>query len=154
MGIPIAIDQKPLQTPLQVIIKNGGVGERLKPAVLKTVRPERASGVQIPPPPPSSRICNCWHSDSSGDPGPCCCSPNDEFWFDRDCLRIGNFCRSVDPLQERLCRSYTHIAQRLPHGRQRRILKRRTLDIVEANDRHIFGHPPARFTKRLNRAYR
>ncbi len=35
MGIPIAIDQKPLQTPLQVIIKGGGVGERLKPAVLK-----------------------------------------------------------------------------------------------------------------------
>jgi hypothetical protein len=28
------------------------VGERLKPAVLKTVRPERVSGVQIPPPPP------------------------------------------------------------------------------------------------------
>ncbi len=52
MGIPIAIDQKPLQTPLQVIIKGGGVGERLKPAVLKTVRPERVSGVQIPPPPP------------------------------------------------------------------------------------------------------
>src|SRR5712691_9227051 len=30
----------------------GGVGERLKPAVLKTVRPERVSGVRIPPPPP------------------------------------------------------------------------------------------------------
>jgi hypothetical protein len=28
------------------------VGEWLKPAVLKTVRPERASGVRIPPPPP------------------------------------------------------------------------------------------------------
>src|SRR5262249_16951580 len=35
-------------------IKNGGVGERLKPAVLKTVRPERVSGVRIPPPPPRS----------------------------------------------------------------------------------------------------
>ena len=33
-------------------IKNGGVGERLKPAVLKTVRLERVSGVRIPPPPP------------------------------------------------------------------------------------------------------
>ena len=30
----------------------GGVGERLKPAVLKTVRPERVSWVRIPPPPP------------------------------------------------------------------------------------------------------
>ena len=33
-------------------MKNGGVGERLKPAVLKTVRLERVSGVRIPPPPP------------------------------------------------------------------------------------------------------
>src|ERR1700756_4304479 len=31
---------------------SGGVGERLKPAVLKTVRLERVSGVRIPPPPP------------------------------------------------------------------------------------------------------
>src|SRR6266853_5239534 len=37
-----------------VRIKNGGVGERLKPAVLKTVRLERVSGVRIPPPPPVS----------------------------------------------------------------------------------------------------
>src|SRR5882762_4462883 len=36
-------------------IRSGGVGERLKPAVLKTVRPERVSGVQIPPPPPYLR---------------------------------------------------------------------------------------------------
>ena len=33
-------------------IKNGGAGEWLKPAVLKTVRLERVSGVRIPPPPP------------------------------------------------------------------------------------------------------
>src|SRR6266702_3848450 len=33
-------------------IRNGGVGERLKPAVLKTVRLERVSGVRIPPHPP------------------------------------------------------------------------------------------------------
>ena len=33
-------------------IRNGGVGERLKPVVLKTVRLERVSGVRIPPPPP------------------------------------------------------------------------------------------------------
>src|ERR1700687_4733423 len=38
---------------LQVILRNGGVGERLKPAVLKTVRLERVSGVRIPPPPPA-----------------------------------------------------------------------------------------------------
>src|SRR6202522_4475202 len=34
--------------------KSGGVGKRLTPAVLKTVRPERVSWVRIPPPPPSS----------------------------------------------------------------------------------------------------
>ena len=38
------------------IIAGGGVGERLKPAVLKTVRPERVSGVRIPPPPPCSFV--------------------------------------------------------------------------------------------------
>src|SRR5580658_200900 len=32
----------------------GGVAERLKAAVLKTVRPERVSWVRIPPPPPVS----------------------------------------------------------------------------------------------------
>src|SRR5713226_3459826 len=36
-----------------VRIMGGGVGERLKPAVLKTVRLERVSGVRIPPPPPA-----------------------------------------------------------------------------------------------------
>ena len=34
-------------------IENGGMGERLKPAVLKTVSLERGSGVRIPLPPPS-----------------------------------------------------------------------------------------------------
>ena len=36
-------------------IVSGGVGEWLKPAVLKTVRLERVSGVRIPPPPPLLR---------------------------------------------------------------------------------------------------
>ena len=40
---------------LPVRLGNGGVGEWLNPAVLKTVRPERVSGVRIPPPPPYSR---------------------------------------------------------------------------------------------------
>src|ERR1700751_3122157 len=35
-------------------LKFGGVGKRLTPAVLKTVRPERVSWVRIPPPPPAS----------------------------------------------------------------------------------------------------
>jgi hypothetical protein len=35
-------------------LEGGGVGEWLNPAVLKTVRPERVSGVRIPPPPPFS----------------------------------------------------------------------------------------------------
>ena len=34
--------------------ETGGMGERLKPAVLKTVSPERGSGVRIPLPPPIS----------------------------------------------------------------------------------------------------
>src|SRR5467141_88539 len=38
---------------LPVKLGSGGVGEWLNPAVLKTVRPERVSGVRIPPPPPS-----------------------------------------------------------------------------------------------------
>src|SRR5262249_50408690 len=37
---------------LHAIIESGGVGERLKPAVLKTVRLGRVSGGRIPPPPP------------------------------------------------------------------------------------------------------
>src|ERR1700680_2100089 len=43
---------------MAVIIGNGGVGERLKPAVLKTVRLERVSGVRIPPPPPLNQVVN------------------------------------------------------------------------------------------------
>jgi hypothetical protein len=35
----------------------GGVGKRLTPAVLKTVRPERVSWVRIPPPPPATSFC-------------------------------------------------------------------------------------------------
>src|SRR6266851_4908282 len=35
-------------------LNGGGVGEWLNPAVLKTVRPERGSGVRIPPPPPDA----------------------------------------------------------------------------------------------------
>ncbi len=47
-----------VQESPQVILRDGGVGERLKPAVLKTVRPERVSGVQIPPPPPLQKSTN------------------------------------------------------------------------------------------------
>src|SRR5580693_5279425 len=38
---------------MEQAIENGGVGKRLTPAVLKTVRPERVSWVRIPPPPPA-----------------------------------------------------------------------------------------------------
>ena len=38
----------------RAILEGGGVGEWLKPAVLKTVRPVRVSGVRIPPPPPEN----------------------------------------------------------------------------------------------------
>jgi hypothetical protein len=47
-----SLSREPREGWLQDIIKSGGVGERLKPAVLKTVGLERASGVRIPPPPP------------------------------------------------------------------------------------------------------
>jgi hypothetical protein len=47
-----SLSREPREAWLQDIIKSGGVGERLKPAVLKTVGLERASGVRIPPPPP------------------------------------------------------------------------------------------------------
>ena len=44
------------KAPFGLTIKSvppcGGMGERLKPAVLKTVEPERAPGVRIPLPPP------------------------------------------------------------------------------------------------------
>ncbi len=36
-----------------MITSCGGMGERLKPAVLKTVSPARGSGVRIPLPPPA-----------------------------------------------------------------------------------------------------
>jgi hypothetical protein len=49
---PASLSREPRGEWLQDIIKSGGVGERLKPAVLKTVGLERASGVRIPPPPP------------------------------------------------------------------------------------------------------
>src|SRR5450631_708665 len=42
------------------LVRSGGVAERLNATVLKTVRPERVSWVQIPPPPPLSRwVCLC-----------------------------------------------------------------------------------------------
>ena len=58
-----AIDSEPVTLATRklqflVELKAGGVGERLKPAVLKTVRPERVSWVRIPPPPPRSVLLN------------------------------------------------------------------------------------------------
>jgi hypothetical protein len=46
--------------------RHGGVAERLKEAVLKTVRPERVSWVRIPPPPPISPGFSLCSSDSGG----------------------------------------------------------------------------------------
>jgi hypothetical protein len=53
--VPSGVDKCP-------IIMSGGVGERLKPAVLKTVRLERVSGVRIPPPPPHKAVANQLYS--------------------------------------------------------------------------------------------
>ena len=52
---PNCHQMRPLRACCNAIIRNGGVGERLKPAVLKTVRLERVSGVRIPPPPPDPK---------------------------------------------------------------------------------------------------
>src|SRR5205807_9033272 len=49
---------------LSVEYLTGGVGERLKPAVLKTVRLERVSGVRIPPPPPQRSVAVNYHFQS------------------------------------------------------------------------------------------
>jgi hypothetical protein len=51
-GIETLNGQMVLELPECAIVRNGGVAEWLKAAVLKTVRLERASGVRIPPPPP------------------------------------------------------------------------------------------------------
>jgi hypothetical protein len=49
----------------------GGVAERLKAAVLKTVRPERVSWVRIPPPPPTDLRSSpeTWVTERTGDIG-------------------------------------------------------------------------------------
>src|SRR6266481_4756511 len=50
---------------LPVKLGSGGVGEWLNPAVLKTVRPERVSGVRIPPPPPSNPVLHDFERSAS-----------------------------------------------------------------------------------------
>src|SRR5882757_10296747 len=50
---------------LPVKLGSGGVGEWLNPAVLKTVRPERVSGVRIPPPPPSNPVLHDFETSAS-----------------------------------------------------------------------------------------
>src|ERR1700687_6068347 len=47
-------------------------------------------------------------------------------------------------------RDYAHFTQRLPNGRQPRILKSGTLNIVKAHNGHIFGNAAAGFTQRLD----
>ena len=49
-GGKLCITKAPCSRPKD----SGGMGEWLKPAVLKTVSPERGSGVRIPLPPPGS----------------------------------------------------------------------------------------------------
>jgi len=55
-------------------------------------------------------------------------------------------------LQENLRGDRPHLPQRLAYRRQSRILKRGALNVVEAYDGNILGHPAAGFPKRLNRA--
>jgi len=59
-----------------------------------------------------------------------------------------------DALKQNLCRDYAHFTQRLPNGRQRRILKSGTLNIVEAHNGDILGNTAAGFTQRLHGADR
>src|SRR6266478_9930651 len=82
--------QMPLSPAECVRIMGGGVGERLKPAVLKTVRPERVSGVRISPPPPfvmrlSVNVSSCFFAKGRGLGDPSSLS-NWSFWPDFQAL--------------------------------------------------------------------
>src|SRR6267143_6311404 len=59
-----------------------------------------------------------------------------------------------DALKQRLCRDYAHFTQRLPNGRQRRILKSGTLNVVKAHNGHVLRNAEAGFTERLDGADR
>ena len=72
---------------------------------------------------------------------------DDFFWIRRVWWRR-------DALKQRLCCDYAHFTQRLPNGRQRRILKSGTLNVVKAHNGHILGNAAAGFTQRLDGADR
>ncbi len=55
--------------------------------------------------------------------------------------------RRIDAAQDRFRSEDSHLAQRLAHGRQRRILERRALNIVEAHHGNIFRHAAARLSQ-------
>jgi hypothetical protein len=46
------------------------------------------------------------------------------------------------------------VAQRLANGGKAGVLIGGALNVVEADDRNVFGNPPTEFTKSLNRANR
>src|SRR6267154_4065769 len=85
--------------------------------------------------------------------GGCACAHNQTRLHD-DFSWIRRIRWRRDALKQRLCRDYAHFTQRLPNGRQRRILKSGTLNVVKAHNGHILGNTAAGFTQRLDGADR
>ncbi len=91
---------------------------------------------------------------SSGDGGHCSTGADNQTGLNDNFFWIRRLRRSGNTAQERVCRDQAHFAERLPYRRMSGILKCSALNVVEAHDRDVFGNPPARFTKRMNRANR
>ena len=80
------------------------------------------------------------------------CFPDNQLGFDGVLVvEIGS--GTVNALQQNLSGRPAHLAERLAHGRQARILVGSTLNVIESNDRHVFGHLQAGFTQGPNGAH-
>jgi benzoylformate decarboxylase len=79
---------------------------------------------------------------------------NYEFGLDDDFFEVGLLGGGVDALQNGLRREHTHLPERLPDRREPGVLKRRALNVVEADDGNILGNAPACFAQGLDGADR
>ncbi len=80
----------------------------------------------------------------------CRATADDEFWLNDNFFQIGRVGWAVDALEQCLGRRNAHLAQRLPHGGQRRILVRRALDVIKSNNGNILRDAEAGFAQRLD----
>src|SRR6516164_1778552 len=78
----------------------------------------------------------------------------DQLGLHHNFLGVGGFRRRGDAPQQRLGGEHAHFSQRLPYGRERRVLKCCALNVVEAYYRDILRDLTARFAQCLNRADR